>query len=43
MPPKSHEVNYPLFVEALTEQFQRYADEGKIVFPNITKSYMGQV
>lgn len=41
--PKSYEVNYPLFVEALTEQFQRYADEGKIVFPNITKSYMGQV
>lgn len=41
--PKSHEVNYALFVEALTEQFHRYANHGKIVFPNITKSYMGQV
>lgn len=41
--PKIGDVNYSLFVEALTEQFYRYAEGETVTFPNITKSYLGQV
>lgn len=41
--PKPDDPNYSLFIKALTEQFYRYADKEMVIFPNITKSYIGQV
>ena len=34
---------YSLFIEALTELFRRHERDGKVLMPNITKSYAGQI
>lgn len=41
--PKPGQPNYSLFIKALTEQFYCYADEEMVIFPKVTKSYVGQV
>lgn len=41
--PKEGEATYEPFIQALTKQFHRYAQGGKLVFPLLTKCYIGKV
>lgn len=41
--PKCADATYGPFVDALSELFDRYAKGGKAVFPNVTRSYLGNV
>lgn len=41
--PKDGDVTYRLFIEALTQQFHQYAIDGMLVFPLLTKCYIGKV
>ena len=34
---------YPLFIEALVELFRTYEREGRVLMPNVTRCYAGQV
>ena len=34
---------YPLFIEALVELFRKYEREGRVLMPNVTRCYAGQV
>lgn len=41
--PKEGDATYELFIEALTAQFHQYAIDGVLVFPLLTKCYIGKV
>ena len=41
--PENTDAAYGPFVDALSELFERYASGGKVVFPNVTRSYLGNV
>ena len=41
--PKSTEPDYHKFIEAITELFNKYSEDDKIILPNITRSYIGKV
>lgn len=41
--PKSNEPNYKKFIDAITNLFAKYSQEGEITVPNITRSYIGKV
>ncbi|KAB8126288.1 class I SAM-dependent methyltransferase [Gracilibacillus oryzae] len=41
--PKKTDKEYKPFITALTELFEKYSSNGKIVMPNITRSYLGKV
>ncbi|MEK8198215.1 MULTISPECIES: class I SAM-dependent methyltransferase [Lysinibacillus] len=41
--PKKNDGEYQTFVFLLTELFEKYSKNGKIVLPNITRSYLGNV
>ncbi|WP_100486239.1 class I SAM-dependent methyltransferase [Sporolactobacillus pectinivorans] len=41
--PKEPDLNYLLYIEALTRLFQKYSIDDLITFPNMTRSYSGQV
>ncbi len=41
--PKRTDAAYRPFVDALSGLFERYARNGKAVFPNVTRSYLGKV
>jgi SAM-dependent methyltransferase len=41
--PKETDETYREFVKELTELFERYSKSGKIIVPNLTKSYIGKV
>lgn len=40
--PKEADATYNEFVQAITKLFKKYSQNGKIVVPNLTKSYIGQ-
>ena len=41
--PKPGEDNFNLFVSELTELYEKYEKDGKVVLPNITRCYIGRV
>jgi ubiquinone/menaquinone biosynthesis C-methylase UbiE len=41
--PKPTDKEYQDFVEAVTDLFEKYSSNGKIVMPNFTRSYLGNV
>ncbi|HAM81708.1 class I SAM-dependent methyltransferase [Ornithinibacillus bavariensis] len=41
--PKKTDKEYKPFIAALTEVFEKYSDNGQIVIPTSTKSYLGEV
>ncbi|MEH7501974.1 class I SAM-dependent methyltransferase [Neobacillus drentensis] len=41
--PKKTEKEYEHFITALSNIFEKYSNHGQIVFPNITRSYLGRV
>ncbi|WP_338452709.1 class I SAM-dependent methyltransferase [Niallia oryzisoli] len=41
--PKKTDKEYNPFITALSNIFEKYSDNGKIIIPNITRSYLGQV
>ena len=41
--PKKNDEDYELFVFLLSELFEKYSKNGKMVLPNITRSYLGNV
>ena len=41
--PRRTDDNYPLFVKALTDLFNRYSKQGKMLLPYQTRSYVGQL
>ncbi len=41
--PKKTDKEYVGFISALTDLFKNYSNSGKILFPNITRSYLGKV
>lgn len=41
--PKEGDATYELFIEALTAKFHQYAIDGVLVFPLLTKCYIGKV
>lgn len=41
--PRREDPDYPAFVDALSELFAKYSVNGRIEFPNITRSYLGKV
>jgi ubiquinone/menaquinone biosynthesis C-methylase UbiE len=41
--PKPTDKEYQSFVDAVTDIFQKYSTNGKIVMPNYTRSYLGNV
>lgn len=41
--PKETDKEYESFVEAITNLFEKYSHNGKIVMPNFTRSYLGNV
>ncbi|ULT58281.1 class I SAM-dependent methyltransferase [Neobacillus drentensis] len=41
--PKKTDKEYHLFITALSNLFEKYSSNGKIVIPNITRSYVGKV
>lgn len=40
---KESDDEYQHFVEAITRLFEKYSHNGKIVMPNFTRSYLGNV
>lgn len=40
---KESDDEYQHFVEAITNLFEKYSHNGKIVMPNFTRSYLGNV
>jgi len=40
---KENDGNYPAYIAELTESFNKHAINGKMIMPNITKSYVGRV
>ncbi|MDR7240655.1 class I SAM-dependent methyltransferase [Neobacillus drentensis] len=41
--PKKNEDEYENFRNALSNLFEKYSNNGQIIFPNITRSYLGKV
>jgi hypothetical protein len=41
--PKKTDKEYEPFITALSNLFEKYSNNGKIVIPNITRSYLGNV
>ncbi|HFK1456349.1 TPA: class I SAM-dependent methyltransferase [Bacillus cereus] len=41
--PKENDEEYKNFVSLLSELFEKYSKNGKIILPNLTRSYMGNV
>ncbi|MEI4647299.1 class I SAM-dependent methyltransferase [Bacillus cereus] len=41
--PKENDEEYKNFISLLSELFEKYSKNGKIVLPNLTRSYMGNV
>ncbi|MEH7375044.1 class I SAM-dependent methyltransferase [Neobacillus drentensis] len=41
--PKKTDVEYDLFITALSNLFEKYSNNGQIKLPNITRSYLGKV
>jgi SAM-dependent methyltransferase len=41
--PKKTDIEYNAFITALTNLFEKYSTNGKIIIPNITRSYLGKV
>ncbi len=41
--PKKSDKEYDPFITALTELFEKYSNNGTIIMPNITRSYLGKV
>ncbi|MDD1370214.1 SAM-dependent methyltransferase, partial [Bacillus sp. MHSD17] len=41
--PKKNDEEYKNFVLLLSELFDKYSKNGKIILPNLTRSYMGHV
>lgn len=41
--PSKKDSNYIIFVETLTELFNKYSKNGKLLLPNKTHSYVGEV
>ena len=41
--PKKGDVSYDMFIAAVTDIFERYSFNGKVIIPNITRAYIGKV
>ncbi|MDQ0229175.1 class I SAM-dependent methyltransferase [Metabacillus malikii] len=41
--PKKNDKEYNPFINALKELFERYSNNGTIIIPNLTRSYLGEV
>jgi ubiquinone/menaquinone biosynthesis C-methylase UbiE len=41
--PKPNDKEYQYFVEAVADLFEKYSQNGKVVMPNFTRSYLGNV
>lgn len=41
--PKMNEKEFAPFLSAMSDLFAKYSEEGKIILPNITRSYLGNV
>ncbi len=41
--PKKGDAGYEIFIAALTDLFNKYSLNGKVIIPNITRSYIGKV
>ncbi len=41
--PKKGDASYDMFIAAVTDIFEKYSFNGKVVIPNITRAYIGKV
>ena len=41
--PKEKDRAYPAYIEALKSLFDKYSNDGQIILPNITRSYVGRI
>ncbi len=41
--PKENDEQYKNFIFLLSELFEKYSKDGKIILPNLTRSYLGNV